>query len=97
MAVSARQIEGHPSPNADRTWDDRIFMAAMSPDWTPSDMIREAGIENASQGYVETNVYGTPEQIVETYAERRKIFGTDFRQCRPSATAACPSKSPPPA
>ncbi len=167
------KIDVRPRPNVDRTWDDRIFMAAMSPDSIPiaadlgvrlmtfmqfdaathaksiheyrelfnekhgrypapplvqdfvychedeeeasrvahehiskyflsvirhydfagdhwrktkgyetyqvgADMIREAGMENASQGYVETNVYGTPEQIVEKYAERRKIFGTDF-------------------
>ncbi|NKQ51619.1 LLM class flavin-dependent oxidoreductase [Amycolatopsis sp. K13G38] len=42
-----------------------------------ADMIREAGMEAAASAYVEANVYGTPEQIVEKYAERREIGG-DF-------------------
>lgn len=42
-----------------------------------ADMIREAGMENAAAGYVEANVYGTPDQIVEKYAHRRDVIG-DF-------------------
>ncbi len=42
-----------------------------------ADMIREAGMENAAAAYVEANVYGTPEQIVEKYAHRRDVVG-DF-------------------
>ncbi|MFD2399232.1 hypothetical protein ACFSVJ_24120 [Prauserella oleivorans] len=40
-------------------------------------MIREAGMENAASAYVEANVYGTPEEIVEKYAARRELAG-DF-------------------
>lgn len=43
-----------------------------------ADMIREAGMEAAGAGYVNANVWGTPEQIVEKYRERREIFGCDF-------------------
>ncbi|MFC4004128.1 LLM class flavin-dependent oxidoreductase [Prauserella oleivorans] len=42
-----------------------------------ADMIREAGMENAASAYVEANVYGTPEEIVEKYAARRELAG-DF-------------------
>lgn len=42
-----------------------------------ADMIREAGMEAAAQAYVEANAYGTPEQIVAKYAERRELIG-DF-------------------
>ncbi len=42
-----------------------------------ADMIREAGMEAAASGYVEANVYGTPEQIVGKYEERRDAVG-DF-------------------
>lgn len=42
-----------------------------------ADMIREAGMEAAAEAYVEANVYGTPEQIVEKYAYRRDLTG-DF-------------------
>ena len=42
-----------------------------------ADMIREAGMEAAADAYVEANVYGTPEQIVEKYAARREVVG-DF-------------------
>jgi len=38
-------------------------------------MIREAGMDAAAAAYVEANVYGTPEQIVEKYAARREIGG----------------------
>lgn len=40
-----------------------------------ADMIREAGMDAAADAYVEANVYGTPEQIVEKYAARREIGG----------------------
>lgn len=40
-----------------------------------ADMIREAGMENAANAYVEANAYGTPEQIVEKYAHRRDLIG----------------------
>ncbi|MET9199365.1 LLM class flavin-dependent oxidoreductase [Gordonia sp. NPDC003585] len=42
-----------------------------------ADMIREAGMEVAADAYVEANVYGTPEQIVEKYAHRHELIG-DF-------------------
>jgi len=42
-----------------------------------ADMIKEAGMEAAATGYVEANIYGTPEQIVEKYAARRELAG-DF-------------------
>lgn len=42
-----------------------------------ADMIREAGMENAANAYVEANVYGTPEQIIEKYAYRHQLIG-DF-------------------
>jgi alkanesulfonate monooxygenase SsuD/methylene tetrahydromethanopterin reductase-like flavin-dependent oxidoreductase (luciferase family) len=42
-----------------------------------ADMIREAGMENAAAAYVEANVYGTPQQIVEKYAHRQEVVG-DF-------------------
>jgi alkanesulfonate monooxygenase SsuD/methylene tetrahydromethanopterin reductase-like flavin-dependent oxidoreductase (luciferase family) len=42
-----------------------------------ADMIREAGMEAAADAYVEANIYGTPEQIVEKYAQRREMAG-DF-------------------
>lgn len=42
-----------------------------------ADMIREAGMENAAAAYVEANVYGTPEQILGKYEERRDLIG-DF-------------------
>ncbi|WP_279099718.1 LLM class flavin-dependent oxidoreductase [Gordonia bronchialis] len=42
-----------------------------------ADMIREAGMEAAADAYVEANVYGTPEQIVEKYAHRHELIG-DF-------------------
>lgn len=44
-----------------------------------ADMIREAGMENAGKGYVQANIHGTPEQIIEQYAERRRVFGCDFQ------------------
>jgi alkanesulfonate monooxygenase SsuD/methylene tetrahydromethanopterin reductase-like flavin-dependent oxidoreductase (luciferase family) len=40
-----------------------------------ADMIREAGMENAADAYVEANVYGTPQQIVEKYEQRRDLIG----------------------
>ncbi|MCZ4552311.1 LLM class flavin-dependent oxidoreductase [Gordonia rubripertincta] len=42
-----------------------------------ADMIREAGMENAANAYVEANIYGTPEQCVEKYAHRHELIG-DF-------------------
>lgn len=45
-----------------------------------ADMIREAGMEAAADAYVEANVYGTPEQIVEKYAYRHELIG-DFLPC----------------
>lgn len=41
-------------------------------------MIREAGMEAAADAYVEANVYGTPEQIVEKYAARHDKVGDFF-------------------
>ncbi|MCD2113162.1 MULTISPECIES: LLM class flavin-dependent oxidoreductase [Rhodococcus] len=43
-----------------------------------ADMIREAGMEAAADAYVEANVYGTPEQIVEKYAARHEKIGDFF-------------------
>jgi alkanesulfonate monooxygenase SsuD/methylene tetrahydromethanopterin reductase-like flavin-dependent oxidoreductase (luciferase family) len=42
-----------------------------------ADMIREAGMEVAANAYVDANVYGTPEQIIGKYEERRDAMG-DF-------------------
>jgi alkanesulfonate monooxygenase SsuD/methylene tetrahydromethanopterin reductase-like flavin-dependent oxidoreductase (luciferase family) len=42
-----------------------------------ADMIREAGMEAAAQAYVDANVYGTPEQIIEKYVARHEVIG-DF-------------------
>ena len=42
-----------------------------------ADMIREAGMETAATAYVDANVYGTPEQIIGKYEERRDAVG-DF-------------------
>lgn len=42
-----------------------------------ADMIREAGMETAAQGYVGVNAYGTPKQIIEKYEGRRDLIG-DF-------------------
>lgn len=43
-----------------------------------ADMIREAGKEAAAAAYVEANVYGTPEQIIEKYRHRAEVLG-DFQ------------------
>ena len=44
-----------------------------------ADMIREAGMETAGEGYVDANIYGTPEQIIEQYRgaprRRRRLHG----------------------
>jgi len=40
-----------------------------------ADMIREAGMDNAAEAYVEANIYGTPKQIVEKYAHRQELVG----------------------
>lgn len=40
-----------------------------------ADMIREAGMEAAAEAYVEANVYGTPEQIIEKYRHRQDVVG----------------------
>jgi alkanesulfonate monooxygenase SsuD/methylene tetrahydromethanopterin reductase-like flavin-dependent oxidoreductase (luciferase family) len=42
-----------------------------------ADMIREAGMEAAAGAYVQANAYGTPEQIIGKYEERRDLIG-DF-------------------
>ncbi|HQV19665.1 MAG: LLM class flavin-dependent oxidoreductase [Gordonia sp.] len=42
-----------------------------------ADMIREAGMEAAADAYVEANIYGTPQQIIEKYAYRHEMIG-DF-------------------
>ncbi|MEU4669348.1 LLM class flavin-dependent oxidoreductase [Amycolatopsis sp. NPDC023774] len=40
-----------------------------------ADMIREAGMETAASAYVDANIWGTPEEIVEKYAARREQGG----------------------
>lgn len=40
-----------------------------------TDMIKEAGKENAAAGYVDCNIWGTPDQILEKYEARREIVG----------------------
>jgi alkanesulfonate monooxygenase SsuD/methylene tetrahydromethanopterin reductase-like flavin-dependent oxidoreductase (luciferase family) len=40
-----------------------------------ADMIREAGMEAAAEAYVDANVYGTPQQIIDKYAQRLELGG----------------------
>jgi alkanesulfonate monooxygenase SsuD/methylene tetrahydromethanopterin reductase-like flavin-dependent oxidoreductase (luciferase family) len=40
-----------------------------------ADMIREAGMEAAAGAYVDANVYGTPQQIIDKYAQRLEMGG----------------------
>ncbi|MGQ0479521.1 MAG: LLM class flavin-dependent oxidoreductase [Pseudonocardia sp.] len=42
-----------------------------------ADMIREAGLEAAAAGYADTQIWGTPEQIIEKYRHRIDVLG-DF-------------------
>lgn len=42
-----------------------------------ADMIREAGMEAAGAGYADTQIWGTPEQILEKYRYRLEVLG-DF-------------------
>jgi alkanesulfonate monooxygenase SsuD/methylene tetrahydromethanopterin reductase-like flavin-dependent oxidoreductase (luciferase family) len=42
-----------------------------------ADFIKEAGLEKAQKAYVEAQNWGTPEQVIEKYHERRKLVG-DF-------------------
>ena len=49
-----------------------------------ADMIREAGMEAAGAGYADTQIWGTPEQIVEKYRHRLSLFGDHQPNIAPS-------------
>ncbi len=49
-----------------------------------ADMIREAGMEAAGAGYADTQIWGTPEQIVEKYRHRLELFGDHQPNIAPS-------------
>jgi alkanesulfonate monooxygenase SsuD/methylene tetrahydromethanopterin reductase-like flavin-dependent oxidoreductase (luciferase family) len=49
-----------------------------------ADMIREAGMEAAGAGYADTQIWGTPEQIVEKYRHRLEVFGDHQPNVAPS-------------
>lgn len=49
-----------------------------------ADMIREAGMEAAAAGYADTQIWGTPEQIVEKYRHRVELFGDHQPNVAPS-------------
>jgi alkanesulfonate monooxygenase SsuD/methylene tetrahydromethanopterin reductase-like flavin-dependent oxidoreductase (luciferase family) len=49
-----------------------------------ADMIREAGMEAAGAGYADTQIWGTPEQIVEKYRHRLEVFGDHQPNIAPS-------------
>jgi alkanesulfonate monooxygenase SsuD/methylene tetrahydromethanopterin reductase-like flavin-dependent oxidoreductase (luciferase family) len=49
-----------------------------------ADMIREAGMEAAGAGYADTQIFGTPEQIVEKYRHRLELFGDHQPNIAPS-------------
>ncbi|WP_433802870.1 LLM class flavin-dependent oxidoreductase [Actinomycetospora sp. CA-084318] len=49
-----------------------------------ADMIREAGMEAAAAGYADTQIFGTPEQIVEKYRHRLELFGDHQPNVAPS-------------
>lgn len=49
-----------------------------------ADMIREAGMEAAAAGYADTQIWGTPEQIVEKYRHRLELFGDHQPNIAPS-------------
>ncbi len=49
-----------------------------------ADMIREAGMEAAGAGYADTQIWGTPEQILERYRERVELFGDHQPNVAPS-------------
>ncbi|MHA6794352.1 LLM class flavin-dependent oxidoreductase [Pseudonocardia bannensis] len=49
-----------------------------------ADMIREAGMEAAGAGYADTQIWGTPEQIVEKYRYRLEVLGDHQPSIAPS-------------
>ena len=49
-----------------------------------ADMIREAGMEAAGAGYADTQIWGTPEQIVEKYRHRLAVLGDHQPSIAPS-------------
>lgn len=49
-----------------------------------ADMIREAGMEAAAAGYADTQIWGTPEQIVEKYKHRLAVLGPHMPSIAPS-------------
>ena len=49
-----------------------------------ADMIREAGMEAAGAGYADTQIWGTPEQIVEKYRHRLEVLGDHQPNIAPS-------------
>jgi alkanesulfonate monooxygenase SsuD/methylene tetrahydromethanopterin reductase-like flavin-dependent oxidoreductase (luciferase family) len=49
-----------------------------------SDMIREAGMEKAAEGYADCQIWGTPEQIVEKFRHRLEVLGPHDANIAPS-------------
>jgi alkanesulfonate monooxygenase SsuD/methylene tetrahydromethanopterin reductase-like flavin-dependent oxidoreductase (luciferase family) len=49
-----------------------------------ADMIREAGMEAAGAGYADTQIWGTPEQIIEKYRHRLEVLGDHQPNIAPS-------------
>jgi alkanesulfonate monooxygenase SsuD/methylene tetrahydromethanopterin reductase-like flavin-dependent oxidoreductase (luciferase family) len=49
-----------------------------------ADMIREAGMEAAGAGYADTQIWGTPEQIIEKYRHRLEVLGDHNPSIAPS-------------
>ncbi|HZZ52321.1 MAG TPA: LLM class flavin-dependent oxidoreductase [Pseudonocardia sp.] len=49
-----------------------------------AEMIREAGMEGAVAGYVNTQIWGTPDQIVEKYRHRLDVLGDQEVAIAPS-------------
>ncbi|MFC4948247.1 LLM class flavin-dependent oxidoreductase [Pseudonocardia sp. GCM10023141] len=49
-----------------------------------ADMIREAGMENAAAGYADTQIWGTPDQILEKFRHRAEVLGPHNPSIAPS-------------
>jgi alkanesulfonate monooxygenase SsuD/methylene tetrahydromethanopterin reductase-like flavin-dependent oxidoreductase (luciferase family) len=49
-----------------------------------ADMVREAGMEAAGAGYADTQIWGTPDQIIEKYRHRVEVLGDIMPNIAPS-------------
>lgn len=54
-----------------------------------ADAIKEAGLEGACEGFIATQIWGTPEQIVEKYRQRVELIG-DLRASMAVSYAGMP-------